>query len=354
VCTVLDFVANHRREFRFDRIYRALFAGTRAELQRTVRDGFPFLPSGCSFQLDPVARERVLDSIRSALPSRWPDKVAELRSVAAAVGEDVSLSRFLAESGLDLDHVYDVKRTWTDLRVAAGLPVAVPGPHDEALLRAVGRLTHVDDVVRLRGYRDVLEVAPEEVAGLPERERRLARMLIATLGDQVLERGETLTEGWRLLSDHPRATAELRELLDAIAGDLDHLHLAVADDVPLQAHARYSRIEILSGLGAGERSAAPTPQWRQGVKWIEETRTDSMVVTLDKTGGGNSGDHPVPGLRDLARAVPLGEPVHDVGGRPDRAAVPAPRRAGGAGGAVRAGARHRPGVPVPRPVRAVA
>lgn len=68
VCTVLDFVANHRREFRFDRIYRALFAGTRAELQRTVRDGFPFLPSGCSFQLDPVARERVLDSIRSALP----------------------------------------------------------------------------------------------------------------------------------------------------------------------------------------------------------------------------------------------------------------------------------------------
>jgi hypothetical protein len=171
-----------------------------------------------------------------------------VRSVAAAVGEEVSLGRFLAEWGLEeLDNVYDGKRMWTDLRVAAGLPVAAPGPHDEALLRGVGRLTHVDDMVRLRGYRDLLAVAPEEAAGLPERERRLARMLTATLGDQVLERGATLAEGWRLLRDHPRAAAELRELLDALAGDLDHLHLTVADEVPLQVHARYSRIEILAG-----------------------------------------------------------------------------------------------------------
>jgi hypothetical protein len=53
-------------------------------------------------------------------------------------------------------------------------------------------------------------------------------------------------------------------------------------------------------LGAGQRSAARTPQWREGVKWIEEARPDAFVVTLDKTGGGNSGDDPVPGLRGLA------------------------------------------------------
>ncbi|MGF1662776.1 MAG: hypothetical protein ACFCVG_09960 [Kineosporiaceae bacterium] len=121
------------------------------------------------------------------------------------------MRRFLAESGLELDDVHDGKRTWTDLRMAAGLPVTAPGEHDEALLRAVGRLTHVDDVVRLRGHQDLLEVSPEEIAGLPERERRLARMLVATLGEQVLERGATLTEGWRLLRDHPRAAAELRD-----------------------------------------------------------------------------------------------------------------------------------------------
>lgn len=152
----------------------------------------------------------MLDSIRLALPSRWPEKVAELRSVAAAVGEDVTLRRFLAESGLELDDVYGSTRGWTDLRVAAGLPVAPAGARDEALLRAVGRLTHVDDALRLRGDRDLLTVAPDEVADLPERERRLARMLIATLGDQVLDRSADLVAGWRVVREHPRVVAELQ------------------------------------------------------------------------------------------------------------------------------------------------
>ena len=45
-CTVLDFVGTHRREFRFDRRYRALLGGTRRELERTVQQQFPFLPAG--------------------------------------------------------------------------------------------------------------------------------------------------------------------------------------------------------------------------------------------------------------------------------------------------------------------
>src|SRR4029077_13439339 len=36
LCTVLDFVANHRREFRFDRKLRALLGGTRREVERQV------------------------------------------------------------------------------------------------------------------------------------------------------------------------------------------------------------------------------------------------------------------------------------------------------------------------------
>ena len=32
VCTVLDFVGNHRKEFRFDRRFRALLGGTRSDI----------------------------------------------------------------------------------------------------------------------------------------------------------------------------------------------------------------------------------------------------------------------------------------------------------------------------------
>ena len=80
-CTVLDFVGTHRREFRFDRRYRALLGGTRRDLEKAVQQGFPFLPAGCYMNLDEKASEIVLRSIRDAIPSRWPARVDELRSV---------------------------------------------------------------------------------------------------------------------------------------------------------------------------------------------------------------------------------------------------------------------------------
>jgi superfamily II DNA or RNA helicase len=51
-CTVLDFVGTHRREFRFDLRYRALLGGTRSDVERAVKHGFPFLPAGCHMELD--------------------------------------------------------------------------------------------------------------------------------------------------------------------------------------------------------------------------------------------------------------------------------------------------------------
>ena len=57
ICTVLDFVGTHRKEFRFDRRLRALLGGSRNDVERQVKNDFPFLPAGCSFELDPVAKE---------------------------------------------------------------------------------------------------------------------------------------------------------------------------------------------------------------------------------------------------------------------------------------------------------
>ena len=74
VCTVLDFVGHHRKEFRFDRRLRALLPGSRKELIRQVEQGFPFLPAGCDMSLDRIAASIVLDNIRNSVPSRWPAK----------------------------------------------------------------------------------------------------------------------------------------------------------------------------------------------------------------------------------------------------------------------------------------
>ena len=82
LCTVLDFVGTHRKEFRFDRRYRALLGGSRRDVERAVQLQFPFLPAGCHMELDPVARDVVLRSMRDAIPIRLASaECAELRSL---------------------------------------------------------------------------------------------------------------------------------------------------------------------------------------------------------------------------------------------------------------------------------
>ncbi len=297
-CTVLDFVGTHRKEFRFDRRYRALLGGTRRDIERSVQQGFPFLPAGCYMQLDTKASETVLRSLRDAIPSRWPARVAELRVVHFSYPE-VTLSQYLEESGLDLPDVYDTSgKCWSDLCQAAGLQVSPAGPHEAPLRKALGRLLHVDDDERIDTYRRLMESAvPPDVASLPERERRLVRMLVASLGDQVLTKGQSLQHGVELLWAHPQVRAELAQLLVELDERVDHLHgsLPIHPDVPLQVHARYSRIEIMAAFGVGAQ--AKTPDWREGVRDVKDERADLLAFTLDKSSGSFS---PTTRYRDYA------------------------------------------------------
>ena len=221
-CTVLDFVGLHRREFRFDLRYRALLGGSRRDLQQQVEQNFPFLPAGCHFELDPVARDVVLSSIKHAIPTRWPERVAELRSIG-----NVSLSTFLQSSGLELEDVYANGRSWTELRRAAGLPTAPLGANETTLLRAVGRLLHVDDDERIARYRDFARGDRSlEMAALGQRDRRMLRMFLASMLTDA--RTDDLGTALAVLHAHPQVCAELVELFDELDGQVDHVQPVMA------------------------------------------------------------------------------------------------------------------------------
>lgn len=285
VCTVLDFVGQHRKEFRYDRRFRALLGGSRAAVARQVAEGFPFLPAGCHMQLDRVASERVLQNLRESVPTRWVEKIAELRAMDAE-RPGISLSVFLRESGLELDDVYAGSRSWSDLREAAGLTIGAVGPHETPLRRACGRLLHVDDADRLDTWRRWLRrPAPPALSELSERERRLLRMLLAQLLDQAVVTGTPLAEGAGLLWTHRQVVAETCELLDVLAERITHvsLPLTAPRDVPLRVHASYTRLEILSACGIGDGAKAMA--WQTGVLYNEALGADVLAFTLDKTSG---------------------------------------------------------------------
>jgi superfamily II DNA or RNA helicase/HKD family nuclease len=284
-CVVLDFVGQHRREFRFDRRYRALLGGGRRDVERQVEQQFPYLPAGCSMQLDRKATEVVMRSIREAIPSRWASKVDELKSLRREQ-PDITLRGYLDESGLELEDIYHGNKSWSDLLAAAGRQLQPSGPNEDALRRALGRNLHVDDRERLDAYRGFMTLdAPPSVAAMSDLDRRLLRMLATALADQVLTRDMTFQDAVDLLWQHPQVRVEFAELCDVLVDGIDHVHTSIVarPELPLRVHARYTRLEILSAFGLG--SGARTPQWREGVYYASEAAADLLAFTLDKSSG---------------------------------------------------------------------
>lgn len=278
VLTALDFIGQHRREFRFDVRYRALTGTSRRGLVEDVERGFPFLPSGSQLVLDRVAQRIVLENVRAQLRLGRRDLVADIRSYG-----DLPLARYLVEAGRELADVYRAG-SWTALRRDAGLPTAPAGPDEADLLRRAVAFAHVDDPERAAVYARLADSAGPAYDELPDRERCLARMLFFLLWP---DRGghRCYADGLAHLRRHPAVCAEIRELVELGADRARHvprpLGLPLAD-VPLLTHAHYRREEILAALGwaSMERKARGHAS---GVAWAPATRTDALLVNLRKT-----------------------------------------------------------------------
>jgi superfamily II DNA or RNA helicase len=293
--TVLDFIGNANRNFRFDLRYRALTGATRAEVVAQVENGFPLLPAGCAIQLDRVARQIVLDNLKQAIGSRFATLVRELRSI----GRRVTLLEFITEAAIDVEDVYRSRGwSWTRLQREAGLlenqsdtmgiagaPAAATGTDDDRLLIGASRLLHIDDPERLAFLRTLLSSHAVSAANLSRREHRIVEGFALTLTPEERDLETTL----HALGQSSAVRTELLQLLDVLEDRAEHqtspLIDAVPDatfaDVPLALHARYTRDEVLAALG---RSTAANPySHREGPFWHPQTNTDYFFITLEKS-----------------------------------------------------------------------
>jgi hypothetical protein len=186
------------------------------------------------------------------------------------------------------------------LRRAVGLPTEEAGPDEAAHLRAVGRLLHVDDFERIEAYRAlVAEASPPDPSTLTERGRRYSRMLIGSL--TTLNTSASLSDGLTELWDHPQVRRELLELLELLPERVDHLHTPLGiENVPLAIHGRYTRTEILAAFDVG--SGVKPTTWQSGVWWDENSKSDLLAFTLDKSAGSFS---PTTRYRDYAISAEL-------------------------------------------------
>jgi superfamily II DNA or RNA helicase/HKD family nuclease len=275
--TVLDFIGAQHQEFRFDLRFRALAGSSRRGLQRDVEQGFPTLPAGCHIELDQVAQKVVLDNIKQSLNISWKGLIAEATRAATP-----SLADFLDETGVDLEDLYRGNgRSWLDLKRAAGWDDSTPGPDDATLRGAFGRMLHIDDLERLRGIRELLDLASaDSEADHSERVRRLVAMLHFSLWGSRTPFSSAEACLQRLLANQGRAE-ELLELSGVLHSRIHRVTpaLEVAGTRPLHVHARYSRDEALAAFGMTDLNGT----WGSGVRWVPGDQSDVFFVTLVKT-----------------------------------------------------------------------
>jgi hypothetical protein len=277
VLTVLDFIGNQNREFRFDLRYRSLTGSTRKRLVADIEEGFPYLPAGSQVVLDRVSRDLVLNNVREQLRLTGKQLIAEVRRL----DQDASLTDFLRDSGMELPDIYR-SQTWTELLRKAGRPTFSAGAKEPELLRRVRATLHVDDEERADLYRSLVSKSGPSYSALSNRDQRLARMLLFTLWPSL---SGSYDEALMALRAHRAICHEISELLSYSLDNARNVPRGLGEGlqhVPIQSHAFYKREEILAAFGWANETRKPGTHVT-GVAWCEETRTDVILVNLHKS-----------------------------------------------------------------------
>lgn len=284
-CLVLDFVGQHRADFRFDRLFSAITGLSRNRLIQAVEHGFTDLAPGCHIHLQRQTREQVLRSLRTLTQQRWSRLVAEVQTFARLRNvEHVELGEFLREQRIGLSEVYrkSGRGGWTTLKRDAGL-LSGEGSEAEAKLSGrLGALLHVDDPVYLQTAREIAKAAGRTEADLPTDQRRAQMLTYQLLGGPRSAAPRALREK---LAEHAHCAEELTELTGVLAARsrVDPLPIPGAEDLPLLLHGAYQIREILTA--AGFLTASRYTPFQAGVLALREREMELLFVTLDKSAG---------------------------------------------------------------------
>ncbi len=190
VLTVLDFIGQHRAEFRFEEQFRALTNLTRNRLVEHIERDFPQLPSGCQIILEGKSKKLILDNIRSQVGATVKTLVNEVKAYSTP-----RLADYLRESRREIKELYKSDNSWTTILRRAGLIEGAAPAAEAGLLKRVHAFLHVDDPERAQTYVRLLSDDAPPYEELTPLEQAYARMLFFNIWDNA-GGFSTFGEGW--------------------------------------------------------------------------------------------------------------------------------------------------------------
>lgn len=275
--TVLDFIGQSNKKYRFDEKFRAIISDSRKSIKEEIETGFSNLPSGCYIKLEKKASEYILENISNSVFNK-KSIINRISAFEEDTGLELNLRNFLSYYNITLSDVYKNDLSFARLCVMAGRKENFKEEIEEVMTKALKRVCKIDSVNWINFMLDFMENVDME---LNENEMRMLRMMQETIWLKSYEDCgfESIRDGFKIIKNSKVMCAEFIEVLNIAKDNIDFISekLEVSYETPLEVYSSYTKNQILLALDYMNISSM-----RQGVAYIKEKDTDVLLVTLNK------------------------------------------------------------------------
>ena len=184
--TVLDFIGQANKRYRFEEKFAALLSNTTRSVSREIKDGFISVPKGCYIQLEKKAAKYILENIRASY-SNAAGLVSRVASFTEDSGLELTLANFLDYYHMEPKALYKFS-SFSRICVRADVIQDFSEPLEETLTRAFPRLAIMNS---RRWICFLLDLLPRldnvDFATLGELEQRMLQMFYVTVWGKAAE-----------------------------------------------------------------------------------------------------------------------------------------------------------------------
>ena len=279
--TVLDFIGQSNKNYKFADKYRALIGKTKKSVESYVKDGFVSLPKGCFIKLEKQAKEYVLRNIKG-LKNNKDVLIGKIKYFENDTGEKLNLKNFLRYNNISLDEFYNGKRTFTRLCAEAEIIQDFQYENEEVLNKRIVNLLSMDSPKLIEFSRKYINNTD---MNLNKEDLILRNMLYYTFYVKNPDREgiSSIKEGIEKIISNKLIKEEILDILDVLYEEINCVPIKNSYDFicPLEVHCKYTQAQILAGLEY-YREDFYGPML-EGVKYFKDKDLDIFFITLNKS-----------------------------------------------------------------------
>lgn len=254
--TVLDFVAQAHQSYNYESRFRALVGRGNHSVEDEIKNGFLFLPRGCSITMERQAQEYILKNIREAIFNLRRLR-REVQFFHQNTGQELTLPNFLENFGLDWRLIYKTPGSWARLKQQAGIKVEGFNPDSKyvkLLEGGLARLFHTNSYDYLSFLRKLVANQMTLSANASKREHKFFELFYYTIWMDTVDKVnrtfnlsvEDIPEAVASLSSLKWFMEELSALIELRLSQLSKTTqwISIDDEAEIELYGCYSADEI--------------------------------------------------------------------------------------------------------------